>query len=363
MAFPEIAKNAFISIENYLHRKSPADVHLFMKPTIPTAPVNPPPNYPEKLSSREVRRRFLSILGDFERPTVPLDLQTTEETLLPGSIVRRKVSYAVAPGERVSALHFFRQGLSDLAPGVLSIHGHGGTQIFPVGKEFHAQPVPSDPSQYSYRLALAGFRVLAPDAMCFGERQATWGYSNLFMDEVLVHAELVSRGKSLLWKSIWDNARAIEVFECLGTRRLGAIGWSGGSIQAYALSAVHPRIEAAVCFASFVTLRHQFYQYRLQHCFYPYVPGMIEAGIDWDQVVALAAPRKCFLGWGGMDEGTPEVMSRAFVESIRHRCEEEHLPDSVVTHEEPEAGHDITESMLTHGIEFLQKSLSETAAD
>jgi len=42
----------------------------------------------------------------------------------------------------------------------------------------------------------------------------------------------------------------------------GSIGWSGGSTQNYILTAVNEKVKAAVCFFSFATLRHQFYQYR-----------------------------------------------------------------------------------------------------
>jgi len=199
--------------------------------------------------------------------------------------------------------------------------------------------------------------VLAPDALCFGERQARWGYSRFFFHELAVHEELVSRGKSLAWKSVWDNSRAIEVLALLGAPAIGAIGWSGGSTQAYILAAANERVQAAACFFSFMTLRHQYYQYRLCHCLYHYVPGMLSAGIDWDKVVALTAPRKLFLGWGAKDEGSPRVMYHAFADAIRRRCREEGLPRSVFTYEEPRKGHEITPGMLAAALEFLRRQL------
>jgi len=325
---------------------------------IPAEFVGKPKGYPQELPSAEVRRRFLALLGEFEPAAVPLDLRVTAETLLPGDIVQQRVEYDVAPGERVPAFHLCRRDLPADAPGVLSIHAHGGEDIFPVGKAYHCRPLPADPVQYGYRAAVEGFRVLAPDALCFGERRTAWGYSSLFFDEIATHAELTGRGRSLAWKSVWDNSRAIEVLESLGTRRIGSLGWSGGSTQNYILAAVNTKLRAAVCYFSFMTLRHQFYQYRLGHCLYHYVPGMVAAGIDWDQVAALAAPRKLFLGWGALDEGTPAPMYHAFVQAIRERCRNEGLPDSVVVHGEPQCGHQITEAMLRSSLQFLRQELT-----
>jgi len=325
---------------------------------IPENFINKPENYPEELESEEVKKRFLALLGEFEEPSVPLNFKITEETVLKGDIIKQRVEYDVEKGERVPAFHLFHKDLKKDAPGVLSIHGHGGDDIFPVGKEYHCHPILDDPLQYSYICALSGFRVLAPDALCFGERRTKWGYTKHFFDEINTHMELTSRGKSLCWKSVWDNSRAIEVLEFLGAKSIGSIGWSGGSTQNYILTAVNKKIKAGVCFFSFATLRHHFYQYRLGHCLYHFIPGMVKAGIDWDQVVSLAAPRKLFFGWGAKDEGSPEVMYRAFVKAIEERCRKEKLPKSIFVHEEPNCGHEITKGMLSNAIKFLRENLS-----
>jgi len=323
------------------------------KTYIPENLIGNPDGYPAGIAMPEIDKRFRHLLGEFEIPAVPLNVRVTGETELPGGIVKQRIEYCVESGEIVPALHLFRKDLPADAPGVLSIHGHGGDDIFPVGKEFHCQPRPDDPMQYSYIAALAGFRVLAPDALCFGERQTKWGYAVKFYDEIVTHAELTGRGKSLAWKSVWDNSRAIEVLEALGCNSIGTIGWSGGSTQAYILASVNRKVKASACFFSFMTLRHQFYQYRLCHCLYHYIPGMVKAGIDWDQVVALIPPGKIFMGWGALDEGTPETMYRAFCDAIRIKDRK-----SLTVFEEPEKSHEITMPMLQNAIQFLKRSLS-----
>ncbi|MCD6408649.1 hypothetical protein J7L87_06340 [bacterium] len=316
-----------------------------------------PENYPGNFSPSEVKKKFLKILGEFRKPSVPLNIKITDEKILPGNIIKQRIEYQVERGDIVPAIHLFHKEIKKDAPGVLSIHGHGGENIFPVGKEYHCKPDLNDPVQYSYWLAVSGFRVLAPDALCFGERRTKFGYAKFFFDEINTHMELVARGKSLCWKSVWDNSRAIEVLEYLGAKSIGAIGWSGGSTQCYILASVNEKVKAGVCFFSFMTLRHQFYQYRLCHCLYHFVPGMIKEGIDWDQVVALTPPRRLFFGWGAKDEGTPEIMYKAFVKAIRERCKKEKLPQSLVVYEEKNVGHKITKRMLKAAIEFLKETL------
>ncbi|MFA5393262.1 MAG: hypothetical protein WC081_01340 [Candidatus Ratteibacteria bacterium] len=330
-----------------------------MKTIIPVEPIGLPKGYPAKLTYPEIAERFQQLLGPFKDPSVPLQLRVTDEKELAGGVIRQRVEYHVDHDEIVPALHLFRKDIPGNAPGVLSIHGHGGGKdtcyyIFPVGKEYQSHPDCNDPFQYSYRAALEGFRVLAPDALCFGERQIRWGLATEFMDEINTHEEFCSRGKSLAWKSVWDNSRAVEALESLGASRVGAIGWSGGSTQAYILAAANVKVRAAACFLSFATLRHQFYQYRLGHCFYHYIPNMVNAGIDWDQVVSLIPPRKIFLGWCALDEGSPEVMYRAFVDAIEKRCGAEGLKKSVFVHEEAKTDHTITSGMLTAAMEFLK---------
>jgi dienelactone hydrolase len=319
---------------------------------IPKNFIDKPDSYPEKLSLKEINLRFRELLGNFEHPSVPLRLKITDETELPGDIVRQRIEYQVYKDETVPAYHLFKKDLPENAPGLLSIHGHGGREIFPVGKAYHCHPNKNDPSQYSYIAALNGFRVLAPDALCFGERQASWGYSSNFFDEIAAHAQLCSQGKSLAWKSVWDNSRALEVLEKFGVASIGVMGWSGGSTQAYILTAVNRKIKATACFFSYATLRHQFYQYRLAHCLYHYIPGMVQAGIDWDQVVSLIPPRKIFLGWGALDEGTPKTMYRAFCEAIKARDEK-----ALTVFEEDKKGHEISKPMLKNALRFFKANL------
>ena len=97
--------------------------------------IGKPDGYPEKLAVSEIAERFSRLLGKFETPVVPLNIKVTGETELPGGIVKQRIEYCGDAGEIIPALHLFRKGLPANAPGVLSIHAHGGDEIFLVGKD------------------------------------------------------------------------------------------------------------------------------------------------------------------------------------------------------------------------------------
>ena len=80
---------------------------------------------------------------------------------------------------------------------------------------------------------------------------------------------------------------------------------------------------------------------------------MMKAGLDWDQVVSLIAPRKVFLGWGAKDEGTPEPMYRVFCDAVRSKDEK-----SLMVFEEPDRGHEITMPMLQNALGFFKANLN-----
>lgn len=128
-----------------------------MTTIIPEKMVREVPFWEPDLPAEEVERRFRKILGEFEVPSVPLNLRVTEEVELDGGVVRQRVEYDVDENETVPAYHLFKKNLPNDAPGLLSIHGHGAESIFPVGKAYHCHPSPSDPVQYSYIAALNGF--------------------------------------------------------------------------------------------------------------------------------------------------------------------------------------------------------------
>lgn len=327
-----------------------------MKDYIPERLQKAPGSYPQNLSNSEVLRRFRTLLEDATSLQLSPPIEILSESSLPGEIICQKIIYRIEQNEPIPALHLFHRDLPSNAPGILAIHEHGGDENFAFGKELHCRPLPGDPTQYGYWAATEKFRVLAPDALCFGERQTQYGYAHNFMDEIVTHAELCAQGKSLAWKSVHDNSYAAQILKSLGCSKVGVLGHSGGSTQAYLLTAANDEVDAAACCYSFAILREQFYRYRCCHCLYHYIPGMVKAGIDFDQVIATIAPRPLFLAWGRKDLGSPESMYRAFVTAYNERCARERLPARVTCYES-DSGHELTSPMLHKIMEFFHRTL------
>jgi dienelactone hydrolase len=312
-----------------------------------------PPHYPDTTifpsSSAAI---FNRLLGD-TTPPQELSLQRGGERVSLGEgLYSEELSYEVEAGEWVKATLFTHE---QPRPGVLALHQHGGDEIFATGHHSCCDPTGSATENYAYTLARAGFTVLAPDSICFGERTVSEGYSEGFGLEILTAMELQARGKSLPWKNVYDNRCALTVLGSLSetsSAEYGVIGHSGGSIQGYMLAACDIRVKATAAFQSFITLREQFYGERLYHCLYPYLPGMVDAGIDFDQVVASIVPRKLFMGWGRSDVGTPRSMTEAFVSAVEQESQRQGV-ESCVQLYASDAGHDVTGEMLAAAEQFF----------
>lgn len=114
------------------------------------------------------RARLLRLLGTVPAAPPPLAPKRLERVDL-GEVVREKVTYAVEPGERVPAWLFIPARGGPQFPAVLCHHQHGGQ--FQVGKDGPAGLGSTPDQHYAIELARRGYVTLAPDALCFGERQ------------------------------------------------------------------------------------------------------------------------------------------------------------------------------------------------
>ena len=83
-------------------------------------------------------------------------------------LVREKVSYCVEPGQRVSAYVFLPEGEGP-RPAALCIHQHN--REYHLGKSEPAGLSGNPEQYYALELAKRGYVTLAPDALCFEERQ------------------------------------------------------------------------------------------------------------------------------------------------------------------------------------------------
>ena len=209
-----------------------------------------------------------------------------ERTPLQG-LVREKVSYCVEPGQRVSAYLCLpeREGP---CPAVLCLHQHN--REFHLGKSEPAGLSGNPEQYYALELAKRGYVTLAPDALCFEERQHPILRGSDY--ERFEATSRLTEGSSLQAKMLWDLQRALEYLLTrreVDRRRIGCLGHSLGGQETLFLSAVDPRIAVGVSNCGFSSYRAIFAS-SLLHNLALYVPGILRYG-DLDRVLALVAPR------------------------------------------------------------------------
>jgi len=168
---------------------------------------------------------------------VPLDVQVESEERTP-AFIRRKLTYAAAPGERVPAYLLLPLGRRGKGPAVLALH-----QTVVIGK---AEPVGLGGApnlHYGEELAKRGYVVLAPDYPAFGEH-ATDVYAKGWASATL--------------KAVWDNMRGVDLLQTLPEvdgRRIGCLGHSLGGHNTLFTGAFDARIQALVSNCGFTAFR------------------------------------------------------------------------------------------------------------
>ena len=235
------------------------------------------------------RTRLFRLLGRVPAMPPPLAPQRVERVEL-GDVVREKVTYAVERGERVPAFVFIPASSGPRFPAVLCHHQHGGQ--FQVGKDGPAGLGSTPDQHYALELARRGYVTIAPDALCFNERQDPAGKLKDALYERFEALHRLTEGKTLQGKYVWDARRALDYLESrpeVDRLRIGMIGHSLGGQETLFTAAADTRIRAAASscgFGSLSTLKRD----RILHNFALFVPGLAEHG-DYGAVLALVAPR------------------------------------------------------------------------
>ena len=169
---------------------------------------------------------------------VPLDVQVVSTHQEPG-FVRKKITFATEPGDRVPAWLLIPDGsraagASPRRPAVLCLH-----QTVAIGKDEPVGLGGNPDLRYAMELARRGYVAIAPDYPNFGEYKIDvykLGYASATM------------------KAIWNNLRAVDVLcglEEVDADRIGVIGHSLGGHNAIFTALFEPRIQAVVSSCGF----------------------------------------------------------------------------------------------------------------
>jgi dienelactone hydrolase len=182
---------------------------------------------PQANSSSE---KFLKLI---HRPRVPLAAQGQVVGEQSG-LEEFRFSFAADADQRVPGVWIKRKALTGRLPVVIALHGTGGN------KEGQLPLL--------RRLASHGFLAVAIDGRFHGER-AKAGSGSAEYNQAMLRTFRTGKGAPFLYDTVWDLMRLIDYLETrleADARRIGAIGFSKGGMEAYLAAAVDRRIAVVV---------------------------------------------------------------------------------------------------------------------
>ncbi len=237
----------------------------------------------------------------------PLEVRELGSEKLP-DYTRHRVEIRTEPDEWIPAYLLVPSELAaQRVPAMICLH-----QTVAQGKE---EPcgIKGDPElAFAVELVKRGYVCIAPDAIGFGERIAPG--KQPYDNSLAFYRK--HPGWSFMGKMIWDVGRVIDYLETLpfvDPKKIGAIGHSHGAYGTLFATAFEPRIAAAVASCGFTTFRTDPHPERWSHltALMPqlgfYLPDVASIPFDWQQVLALSAPRKLFVWYTTRDPIFPRT--------------------------------------------------------
>jgi dienelactone hydrolase len=207
---------------------------------------NPPTAESWPAERERILKGAMKVLGPFPKEKVPLDPKEHGEADC-GRYVRRKVSIAVGPGDRMPAYLLVPKKRKGRVPAVVCFYGTTGG----AGKETTvglSGPKPGTPPErnraFAVDMAEAGFVAFAADYLRDGERVKPGRRPYDTTDFYEEHADWSVHGKDA-----WDTMRAIDYLQALDfvdPDRIGMVGHSYGGHSTIFTAALEPRIKVAV---------------------------------------------------------------------------------------------------------------------
>lgn len=278
----------------------------------------------------------------------PRVVEAIEET----DYVRKKISYASEPGDRVPAWLLIPKRPKDggWSPALLCLH-----QTTAIGKDEPVGLGGKENLRYAKELAQRGYVALAPDYPNFGEHKVdpyALGYASASM------------------KAIWDNLRGIDFLRSLDEvdpDRIGAIGHSLGGHNAIYTAVFDERIKAVVSSCGFNSFPH-YYQGQIAGWSHRgYMPRLKEVyeldlkrvPFDFPELIGTLAPRGFFTNSPRRDANFQVDGVRVCIESATPVFRLLNASDRLQA-VYPEAEHDFPPHERTLAYQFLDALLKPT---
>jgi dienelactone hydrolase len=259
-----------------------------------------------QIETREALAQTLGLHAPDQAPMLPQLIETVDK----GDYIREKLLIQI--GGHVSLPFYLllpKQAARPL-PVVLALHGHGyGVKdIVGLWEDGAERDIPDGyHKDFAVELCRAGFAVAAPEIACFGERQTDFSYLNTALGQseptTCAHTAMLALhlGGSVAGMRVQDGMRLVDYLETrpeLDTKRLGAMGISGGGMHTFFSTCLDERIKACVISGYYSTFKDSILA--MSHCACNFVPGLGQFGEMYD-LVGLIAPRPLLVESGSYD--------------------------------------------------------------
>jgi dienelactone hydrolase len=302
----------------------------------------------------EAVRGMIAVTGPVPGPEkrVPLDVRVESEEDC-GAFVRRFLTYAAEPGERVPAYLLLPKAALTAGvkcPAVLSLH-----QTHALGQKVVVGLGQSTNDEYGVELAQRGFVCLAP------------AYPQL----ANYQPDLKALGyRSGVMKAIWNNMRGLDLLESLPFvrgARFGAIGHSLGGHTAVFTAVFDPRvvIVASSCgLDAFVDYMDGNIRGWTSERYMPRLLdySLAEIPFDFSELIGALAPRVCFISAPLGDTNFKWRSVDAIARAAAPVYELYGAPDRLRV-EHPNCGHLFPTEMRTLAYRLLEQTLRSEARD
>lgn len=274
----------------------------------------------------QVRLALASTLGFQDLTPTPLD-PIKIESVDKGDYVREKWLLHTW-SEAVMPVYLLIPEGKPPFPTAIFFHGHGYGVKEAVGlwEDGNERDTPDGyMKDCAISLCRRGFLVAAPEISCFGERRTDFSYLNATLGQPVPdtcdHAAKLAftLGGSVAGLRVFDARRLVDYLETrpeADTRRLGAMGISGGGMHTFFSTAIDERIRACVISGYYSTFRESILA--MSHCACNFVPGLAQFGEMYD-LVGLIAPRPVLIEAGTYDNIFPIEAVKRSVEIARSK--------------------------------------------
>jgi dienelactone hydrolase len=260
-----------------------------------------------QVKTRKALSTQLGFLNSKKTPLKPKRIELVDK----GDYTREKVLIQTTDNVQMPVYILLPKGAKGPLPCVAAFHGHGYGVKDIVGLwEDGAERDTEDGYHKDFAVALCrqGFAVAAPEISCFGERQTDFSYLDYGgAPSTCAHTAFLSfhYGGSVIGLRAFDGIRLVDYLETrkeFDTKRLGAMGISGGGMHTFFNTCLDKRIKACVVSGYYCTFKDSVLA--MHHCPCNYVPGLAEF-VEMYDLVGLIAPRPMLVEAGDHDSIFP----------------------------------------------------------